>query len=132
LPIRRLKKVLMERIRLQKLKREHEQYLHDTAPRQLKQVLGRYEESMPAKIDSLARKIQPRLVESPIGRTRYAEEELEQIEQLKRQIEETYGRMAEEHRRQIIAAALHMGGHGPPYEEIAKHIIEIAKRRGDI
>ncbi len=124
MPIRRVKRVLVERIRLQRLKREHEKYLERSAPAQFKEVLGEHDPELKRQIEDLARVLQPRQVQSIIG-LRYEEDEIRKINEMKKRITEIWQNMGEEQRRRLLAAALHMDGHGPPYEDLAKKVIEM-------
>ncbi|NPA76650.1 MAG: hypothetical protein GXN93_02760 [Candidatus Diapherotrites archaeon] len=132
MPIRRVTKAFLERLRLQRLKREHEQYLKETPPRQFRKIIGQYDGELESQIKELARRLQPRQAESLIRGIKYTEEEQEILEAMKQRLAEIYEQMEEEHRKQLLAAALHMGGHGPPYEELAKHTIAIAKAKRHI
>ncbi len=124
MPIRRVKRALVERIRLQRLKREHEKYLEKSAPAQFKEVLGSHDPTIIRQIEDMARALQPRQVRSII-RFRYSDEEIRQINEMKERITEIWQNMDEEQRKRLLAAALHMDGHGPPYEDLAKHVTRI-------
>ncbi len=124
MPIRRVKKALTERIRLQRLKREHEKYLEKSAPAQFKEVLGSHNPEITRQIEDMARALQPRRVQSII-RFEYSDEEIQQINELKQKIAEIWRKMDDESRKRLLAAALHMRGHGPPYEDLARHVIDI-------
>ncbi len=129
MPIRRVTKAFLERIRLQRLKREHEQYLKETPPRQFRKIIGQYDGELESQIKELARRLQPRQAESLIQGVKYTPEEKEMLEALKRGLAEIYERMKEEHRKQLLAAALHMGGHGPPYEDLAEVVVKWERER---
>jgi len=119
-------------MRLQRIKREYEQYLREKPPRQFRIIVGHYDENVQRQILELARRLQPRLTESILGNVKYTPEEKELLEAVKRRLEEIYDQMDEEHRKELLAAALHVDKHGPPYTELGKHVLQIARRRGHI
>lgn len=131
MPIKKIKRMVTERIRLQKLKREHSAYLEHSPPRQFRLAIAEHGPETAKNIEELARKTQARLVSTVIA-FKYTEEERAQLEEIKGALERIYPQMEEIRRKRLIAAALNMKGHGPPYEDLAKHIIELAKRYGHI